>query len=171
MKVAIPHVKVRYRKFKEAFEAASRDSHSPASNISTKIGRMHDFEYRHGELYCEEVPLTRIAKEVGTPCYVYSYTTLVRHYRAYDRAFKGVPHVIAFAMKANSNLAILRLMAKEGSGADIVSGGELYRAVKAGVPVEDRVCRSRQEPGRDPSGARGRRVDVQRRVLRRIARD
>jgi diaminopimelate decarboxylase len=95
---------------------------------------MHSFEYRHGELHCEQVPVSRIAKEVGTPCYVYSYETLVRHFRAYDRAFKNVPHVIAFAMKANSNIAILRLMAREGSGVDIVSGGELFRALKAGVP-------------------------------------
>ena len=94
---------------------------------------MHDFEYRQGELYCEQVPVSRIAKEVGTPCYIYSHATLVRHIRAYDSAFKSVPHLIAFAMKANSNLAILRLMAKEGSGVDIVSGGELFRALKAGV--------------------------------------
>jgi diaminopimelate decarboxylase len=95
---------------------------------------MHDFEYRHGELYCESVAIERIAKEVGTPCYVYSHATLSRHYRAFDGAFQSVPHIVAFAMKANSNLAILRLMAKEGSGADIVSGGELYRALKAGIP-------------------------------------
>ncbi len=95
---------------------------------------MHNFEYRQGELYCEQVPVSQIAKEVGTPCYIYSHATLVRHIRAYDSAFKTVPHVIAFAMKANSNLAILRLMAKEGSGVDIVSGGELFRALKAGVP-------------------------------------
>ena len=96
---------------------------------------MHDFEYRQGELYCEDVPLSRIVKEVGTPCYVYSHRTLVRHFRAYDGAFTSIPHIVAFAMKANSNLAILRLMAKEGSGVDIVSGGELYRAMKAGVPA------------------------------------
>ena len=95
---------------------------------------MHDFQYRNGELYCEEVPLSRIAKEVGTPCYVYSHHTLVRHFRVYDGAFKNIPHIVAFAMKANSNLAVLRLMAKEGSGVDIVSGGELFRALKAGVP-------------------------------------
>ncbi|MGQ0811036.1 MAG: diaminopimelate decarboxylase [Nitrospiraceae bacterium] len=95
---------------------------------------MHDFHYRQGELYCEDVPLSRIAKEVGTPCYIYSYTTLVRHFRAYDGAFRNMPHIVAFAMKANSNLAILRLMAREGSGVDIVSGGELYRAIQAGVP-------------------------------------
>lgn len=96
---------------------------------------MNNFEYRQGELYCEQVPVSRIAKELGTPCYVYSHATLVRHFRAYDSAFKSIPHVVAFAMKANSNLAILRLMAKEGSGADIVSGGELFRALKAGVPA------------------------------------
>lgn len=95
---------------------------------------MHNFEYRQGELYCEQVPVSRIAKEVGTPCYIYSHATLIRHFHAYDEAFKNIPHIVAFAMKANSNLAILRLMAKEGSGVDIVSGGELFRAIKAGVP-------------------------------------
>src|SRR5574339_485641 len=95
---------------------------------------MHNFEYRNGELHCEQVPVSQIAKEVGTPCYIYSHATLVRHFRAYDSAFKNIPHIVAFAMKANSNLAILRLMAKEGSGVDIVSGGELYRAMRAGVP-------------------------------------
>ncbi|HMS83022.1 MAG TPA: diaminopimelate decarboxylase [Nitrospira sp.] len=96
---------------------------------------MHSFEYQQGELYCEHVPVSRIAKELGTPCYIYSHETLVRHFHAYDSAFKDIPHVIAFAMKANSNLAILRLMAREGSGVDIVSGGELFRALKAGLPA------------------------------------
>jgi diaminopimelate decarboxylase len=94
---------------------------------------MHDFQYRQGELHCEQVPVSRIVKEVGTPCYVYSHATLVRHFRAYDNAFQRIPHMVAFAMKANSNLAVLRLMAREGSGVDIVSGGELFRALKAGV--------------------------------------
>ena len=94
---------------------------------------MHNFEYRQGELCCEQVPISQIAKQVGTPCYIYSHATLVRHFRVYDSAFKSIPHLIAFAMKANSNLAILRLMMKEGSGVDIVSGGELFRALKAGV--------------------------------------
>ncbi len=97
---------------------------------------MHHFAYRNGEFYCEDVPLSWIAKEFGTPFYVYSHATLVRHFRALDSAFQDVPHIIAFAMKANSNLAILRLMAREGGGADIVSGGELYRALKAEVPPE-----------------------------------
>jgi diaminopimelate decarboxylase len=96
---------------------------------------MHNFEYRQGELYCEQVPVSQIAKQVGTPCYIYSHATLIRHIEAYDSAFKNIPHLIAFAMKANSNLAILRLMAKEGTGVDIVSGGELFRALKAGVPA------------------------------------
>jgi diaminopimelate decarboxylase len=95
---------------------------------------MHDFHYRHGELYCEGVAMERVAKQVGTPCYVYSHATLIRHYRAFDNAFQSVPRIVAFAMKANSNLAILRIMAQEGSGADIVSGGELYRALQAGIP-------------------------------------
>jgi diaminopimelate decarboxylase len=100
---------------------------------------MHDFEYKQGELYCDAVPLSRVAKELGTPCYVYSYGTLIRHFRAFDSAFQDVPHIIAFAMKANSNLAILRVMAREGGGADIVSGGELYRALKAGIPANKMV--------------------------------
>ncbi|MGH7252640.1 MAG: diaminopimelate decarboxylase, partial [Nitrospiraceae bacterium] len=110
---------------------------------------MHDFEYRHGELACENLPISRIAKEIGTPCYVYSHATLVRHYRVFDGAFQNIPHIVAYAMKANSNLAILRLMAREGSGADIVSGGELYRALKAGIPpskiVFAGVGKSREE--------------------------
>ena len=110
---------------------------------------MHDFHYQDQELYCEEVPVQRIVRDVGTPCYIYSYRTLVRHYRAYDQAFGTIPHVIAYAMKANSNLAILRALAKEGGGADIVSGGELFRALKAGVPAEKIVFagvgKSRQE--------------------------
>jgi len=110
---------------------------------------MHDFHYQDNELFCEEVPIQRIVRDVGTPCYIYSYRTLVRHYRAYDQAFGTIPHFIAYAMKANSNLAILRVMASEGSGADIVSGGELYRALKVGVPSEKIVFagvgKSRQE--------------------------
>jgi diaminopimelate decarboxylase len=95
---------------------------------------MHDFKDTDGQLYCEQVPVARIAKAVGTPCYIYSHQTLTRHFQAVDGAFASVPHVTAFAMKANSSLAILRLFASLGGGADIVSGGELYRAIKAGVP-------------------------------------
>jgi diaminopimelate decarboxylase len=94
---------------------------------------MHHFCYHNDSLFCEDIPLERIAKEQGTPCYIYSHATLTRHFQAYDQAFASVPHIIAFAMKANSNLAVLRLMASLGSGADIVSGGELFRALKASI--------------------------------------
>lgn len=94
---------------------------------------MHDFQYRADELFCENVPITRIAREVGTPFYLYSHHTLVEHFRVFDSAFKTLPHITAYAVKANANLAILRLFAREGSGADIVSGGELYRALRAGI--------------------------------------
>jgi len=94
---------------------------------------MHHFHYKNGELYCEKVPLRQIAEAVGTPLYVYSHATLSHHFRTFDAAFAGYPHLICFAVKANANLAILRLFAQLGSGADIVSGGELYRAMKAGM--------------------------------------
>ncbi|NPV58607.1 MAG: diaminopimelate decarboxylase [Actinobacteria bacterium] len=94
---------------------------------------MHDFEFKGGDLYCEEVPLRRIAKEVGTPVYVYSRRTLRDHYRRLDEAFSSLPHFICYSVKANSNLAVLATLAAEGAGADIVSGGELYRALKAGM--------------------------------------
>lgn len=94
---------------------------------------MHDFKYKNNILRCEDISLERIAEEVGTPAYVYSYNTLRNHFRVFDKAFKEIPHLICFSVKANSNLAILRLFAKEGGGADIVSGGELYRALKAGI--------------------------------------
>jgi diaminopimelate decarboxylase len=93
---------------------------------------MHHFEYRDGEMYAEAVPLKKIAKEVGTPAYVYSLATLRRHFRVFDQAFKTVPHIVCFSVKANSNIALLKAFANEGSGFDIVSGGELFRALKAG---------------------------------------
>jgi diaminopimelate decarboxylase len=93
---------------------------------------MNHFEYRNGEMFAEDVPLKRIAREVGTPAYVYSLATLQRHFRVFDQAFAKVPHIVCFSVKANSNLALLRAFAKQGSGFDIVSGGELFRALKAG---------------------------------------
>ena len=93
---------------------------------------MNHFEYRNGEMFAEGVPVKRIAKEVGTPAYVYSLATLKRHFRVFDQAFSKVPHIVCFSVKANSNIALLRAFAKEGSGFDIVSGGELFRALKAG---------------------------------------
>jgi len=94
---------------------------------------MHDFQYQGEELYCEEVPIRQIAEQVGTPCYIYSHRTLIRHFHAFDQAFQAIPHIVAFAMKSNSNLTVLRILAREGSGADIVSGGELFRALQAGI--------------------------------------
>jgi len=94
---------------------------------------MHNFSYRKSELYAEDVPLHQIAKEVGTPCYVYSQATLTRHFKVFDEAFAEVPHLTCYSVKANSNIAIIRLMTSMGGGVDIVSGGELFRALKAGV--------------------------------------
>ncbi|QTF92628.1 diaminopimelate decarboxylase [Halomonas sp. BM-2019] len=93
---------------------------------------MDHFEYRDGVLYGEEVPLTRIAEQFGTPCYVYSKATLARHFRAYTEALGGHPHLICYAVKANSNLAVLGLLARMGAGFDIVSMGELERVLAAG---------------------------------------
>jgi diaminopimelate decarboxylase len=94
---------------------------------------MDYFEYQNGELYAEKVPVRKIAKEVGTPTYIYSLATLKRHYQVFDEAFGKQPHIICFSVKANSNIAILRAFAKQGGGFDIVSGGELFRALKAGA--------------------------------------
>jgi diaminopimelate decarboxylase len=94
---------------------------------------MHHFHYQAGELYCENVPVRQIAAAVGTPFYLYSSATLTHHYRVFDAAFADFPHIVCFAVKANANLAILRLFTRLGAGADIVSGGELYRALQAGV--------------------------------------
>jgi diaminopimelate decarboxylase len=95
---------------------------------------MH-FAYRHGRLHCEAVALEGLADAVGTPTYVYSKAALLDSYTAYDRAFAGVDHVICYAVKANSNLGVLSVLAKAGAGADIVSGGEMHRALRAGIPA------------------------------------
>lgn len=97
---------------------------------------MHHFAYRDGVLHAEDVSLERIAEDVGTPTYVYSTATLERHYRVFSAAFADVPALVCYAMKANSNQAVLRTLADLGAGMDVVSGGELLRALKAGVPGE-----------------------------------
>jgi diaminopimelate decarboxylase len=97
---------------------------------------MNLFEVRGGELYCEEVPLARIAQAVGTPVYVYSAGTLERHYSVFQTAFADRRALIAFAVKANSNISVLRTLAQLGAGADTVSEGEIRRALAAGVPPE-----------------------------------
>jgi diaminopimelate decarboxylase len=94
---------------------------------------MNDFNYIEHELWCEQVPIRAIAEKVGTPFYLYSYRTLKNHFHVFDQAFAGIPHLICFAAKSNSNIAILRIFIAEGGGVDIVSGGELYRAIQAGV--------------------------------------
>jgi len=93
---------------------------------------MNYFEYRGGRLYAEGVDVNRIAEEVGTPCYVYSRATLERHWNAFDSVFSGHNHLICYAVKANSSLAVLNVLAQLGSGFDIVSGGELERVIAAG---------------------------------------
>lgn len=100
---------------------------------------MHFFSYKGNELYAEEVPVKALTEKYGTPLYVYSYKTLVRHFKAYDDAYRTFPHIICFALKANTNGALLRILAKNGGGADIVSGGELFRALRAGIPANKMV--------------------------------
>jgi len=95
---------------------------------------MHHFQYKRNRLFAESVPIQEIAHQVGTPCYIYSRATLERHFKAFDQAFSKTPHLICYSQKANSNLALLRLFGRMGGGTDIVSGGELYRALKAGIP-------------------------------------
>ena len=93
---------------------------------------MHGFSYKDGELFCEDVSLESLAEQHGTPLYVYSAGTITDHFKRLDKALTGVDHEIAFAVKANSNLSVLRLLATKGAGFDIVSGGELFRVIKAG---------------------------------------
>jgi diaminopimelate decarboxylase len=97
---------------------------------------LHHFVPRHGVLHAEDVPVPTIAGEVGTPFYCYSTATLTRHYRVFEEAFAGLDHMIAYALKANSNQAVIATLARLGSGADVVSEGELRRALAAGVPPE-----------------------------------
>ena len=97
---------------------------------------MHFFSYKGSELYAEDVPVRTLVEKYGTPLYIYSHKTLLRHFNSYDEAYKDFPHIICYALKANSNGAVLRLLAKNGCGADIVSGGELFRAINAGMPPE-----------------------------------
>src|ERR1700690_2063352 len=93
---------------------------------------MHYFDYRNDELYAEDVPLRELAHRYGTPFYVYSARTLRRHFRVFDEAFAGTDHLFCYAMKALSNLSILKLFASMGSGFDIVSVGEMMRCLRAG---------------------------------------
>ncbi len=94
---------------------------------------MHYFQYKGKNLYAEDVAVSKIAEKVGTPVYIYSLRTLKRHYNAFFEAFSSVDNIICYSVKANSNLSVLSVFAAEGSGFDIVSGGELFRALKAGA--------------------------------------
>ncbi|MGB3865084.1 MAG: diaminopimelate decarboxylase [Xanthobacteraceae bacterium] len=97
---------------------------------------MRHFDYRDGVLHAESVNLSVIADAVGTPFYCYSTATLERHYRVFSEAFAGTDHLVCYAMKANSNQSVLRTLARLGAGADVVSGGELKRALAAGIPAD-----------------------------------
>jgi diaminopimelate decarboxylase len=94
---------------------------------------MHFFEYKNHQFHCEGIPIEQIAEKMGTPFYLYSYHTLVRHFTIFDQAFSRIPHLICYSAKANSNLALLRLFVNLGGGVDVVSGGELYRAIQGGA--------------------------------------
>ncbi|MBW2001894.1 MAG: diaminopimelate decarboxylase [Deltaproteobacteria bacterium] len=94
---------------------------------------MNHFVYKNDDLFCEDVPIRDIVDKVGTPFYCYSHATITRHFRAFQDAFKDLDHLTCFSVKSSSNLAILKIIALHGGGADIVSGGELFRALKAGI--------------------------------------
>ncbi|PCD75675.1 diaminopimelate decarboxylase [Pseudothioclava arenosa] len=97
---------------------------------------MDHFLYQNGVLHAEDVPLPEIAAAVGTPFYVYSVATLTRHFKLFEEALSGLPHMVCFAIKSNSNLAVLKVLGDLGAGMDVVSGGEYRRAKAAGVPDE-----------------------------------
>ncbi|QGY41194.1 diaminopimelate decarboxylase [Pseudodesulfovibrio cashew] len=94
---------------------------------------MHHFEYRDGKLFAEEVSVTSLAEDYGTPLYIYSAATFRRHFEAFDSAFDGLDHLTCYSVKANSNLSVLKMLGEMGAGMDVVSGGELFRALKAGI--------------------------------------
>ncbi len=97
---------------------------------------MHHFTYRKGLLHAEDVDLTKLAAEVGTPFYCYATATLVRHYQVLAQSFRGLDHLVCYAIKANSNQAVIKTLADQGAGMDVVSEGEVRRALAAGVAPE-----------------------------------
>ncbi len=131
----------------------------PLLNSQLSRFAMNHFDYRNGVLHAEAVNLIELAEAVGTPFYCYSTATLERHYRVFSEAFAGEKSLVCYAMKANSNQSVLRTLAKLGAGADVVSGGELKRALAAGIPPrEDPVLRASARP--KPSCARRWRQDI-----------
>ena len=103
---------------------------------------MHEFKFKNNQLYCEEVKVQGLAEKYGTPLYVYSYRTLIDHFLKLERAFRQINPLICYSVKANSNLALLKSLVDKGAGLDIVSGGELFRALKAGCPANKIVYAS-----------------------------
>ena len=97
---------------------------------------MRHFDFKNGEMFAEDVALREIAKDVGTPCYIYSTATFERHYNVFADSFEGIDALVAYSVKANSNIGILATLAKLGAGADVVSSGELQRALTAGIPAK-----------------------------------
>jgi diaminopimelate decarboxylase len=110
---------------------------------------MHHFHYREGRLFAEDIPLEEIAHDVGTPFYCYSCATLERHFHAFEEPLKGMPHLVCFSVKSNANLAVLRVFLNQGAGLDVVSGGELYRALKAGADPKKIVFAGVGKTGRE----------------------
>jgi diaminopimelate decarboxylase len=107
---------------------------------------MHHFHYRDGILHAEDVDLKVLANEVDTPFYCYSTATLERHYRVFEAAFEGTDHLVCYAVKANSNQAVLKTLADLGSGFDVVSEGELRRVLALGVPGRRIVFSGSERP-------------------------
>ena len=105
---------------------------------------MDAFRYQEQELYCENVPLSELVEEFGTPLYVYSRNRVIENFRTLEAPLAGTEHTICYALKANANTALLKILAQEGAGADVVSAGELYLALKAGFPPER--CGARVRP-------------------------
>jgi diaminopimelate decarboxylase len=114
---------------------------------------MHEFKYVNNQLYCEKVKVQDLAKEFGTPLYIYSYHTLIGHYIKLENAFKSVNPLICYSVKANSNLALLRALVDKGAGLDIVSGGELSRALDVGCPAQKIVYASVGKTDQEIEGA------------------
>ncbi|MFH0762706.1 MAG: diaminopimelate decarboxylase, partial [Candidatus Omnitrophota bacterium] len=110
---------------------------------------MHEFKYVNNHLYCEKVRVEELARKFGTPLYIYSYYTILGHFRKLQAAFRSVNPLICYSVKANSNLAILKALVDMGAGLDIVSGGELYRALKAGCPAQKIVYASVGKTGKE----------------------
>ncbi|MFZ3045668.1 MAG: diaminopimelate decarboxylase [Desulfatirhabdiaceae bacterium] len=97
---------------------------------------MHYFQYKNREMCCEDIPISNIAEAVGTPFYLYSHATIVRHYKAFNDAFQNINRMVCYSAKANTSLAVLKTLANQGAGLDIVSGGELFRGIQAGFKPE-----------------------------------